>query len=203
MLKLPFKTEPQKEFIVVGDRIIGELEIPKYGDLTANERIYIKQAGLTDLRKAAVNLAKIIAAKSDISVIGVYSALTSGDAETLKAHLSEFVDFQELMEENAKRRDLVLATCIIKFRLLPEWEIQDTQDGEKIKPLLVSALADFAKKEESGWAEIDVSETTEEDLGNLTTQASQTGEKSSGESGDIGLASQDLSPTNSEASQPG
>ncbi|WP_414755554.1 hypothetical protein [Anabaena sp. CCY 9910] len=196
MLKLPFKTLPQEfEKVTVGNARIGELSIPKYGDLSPNERIYIKNSGLVDLRKAAVDLAKDIAAKSGLSAIAVYNALTAGDSNTLKEFLSEFIEFQDLMEENAAKRNIVLATTIIKFRVLPEWEIENTQDAAQIPPLLVDAVAEFAKSEESGWVEeTEVTETSEEGLGNSVNPESQTGEKSTGGVEDTGHKKKGFAP---------
>ena len=67
MLKLPFKTAPQGfEKIIVGSPSIGELEIPKMGDLSPNERLYIERQmkDYPDMRQLAAGMAKEIAKTS-------------------------------------------------------------------------------------------------------------------------------------------
>lgn len=166
MLKLPFKSQPKKvETVTVGNETIGSLDIPKLGDLSVNERIYINQQmkDYPDLRSEAVKMARAIADKSGMKLIDVYNALTSGNSELLGDYLEEFVHFQDVMEKTSIQRRVVLASSMLKFRLVPEWEMENTGDANLIHPKLVEAIADFAQKEESGWA---VPEPiTEEELG--------------------------------------
>lgn len=166
MFKLPFKTEPRKaETITVGDETIGTLELPRLNDLSPNERLYLREhtKEYPDLRSSAVKMARAIATKSELRLIVVYNALTAGNTELLSDYLEEFVEFQDLMEKVTSHRRLVLATAILKHRLVSEWTLEDTGDASQIHPKLVDAVANFAQKEESGWAEPEP--LTEEDLG--------------------------------------
>ncbi|MHC5779707.1 hypothetical protein [Nostoc sp.] len=203
MLKLPFKTSPQEfEKVTVGNSQIGELELPKYGDISPNERLFIKSANLVDIRIAAVKMAKDIATKSGTKVIDIYNALTQGDSDTLADYLEEFVNFQDLMDENSRQRNLVLATVILQ-RLISDWQLENTGDPNQIHPQLLSLVVEFAKKEESGWNETQP-QVTDEDLENLTpTPEIQTGEKSTGESEDTGLKNSDSTPEDLATNQPG
>ncbi|WP_445634539.1 Tail assembly chaperone [Nostoc sp. DSM 114161] len=204
MLKLPFKTSPQKfEKVVVGNSQIGELELPKYGDLSPNERLFIKSQNLADIRLEAVKVAKSIATKSGKAVIEIYSALTQGDSESLADYLEEFVSFQDLMEDNSVARNLVLATTVIR-RLVPEWEVENTGDPTQIHPKLLELIIEFAKNEESGWQEAVNQKITEEDLGNLPPNIEiPTGEKSTGESAATGPKSSGSRKKTLATSQPG
>jgi hypothetical protein len=207
MLKLPYKTTPKEfEKVAVGNTEVGELEIPKLGDLSPNERTFIKQASkdLPDLRKLAVKLAKDIAAKSGKKLLEVYNALTTGDAEALSEYLEEFVSFQDAMEDNAQRRELIMATAIIKMRLEGDWGIENTGNAEEIHPKLVNLVAQFARNEESGWVQ-STTETTEDDLGKslMENPMNPTGEKSSGESDDTGATIKDSKKETSDSNQPG
>ncbi|BDA74363.1 No_hits_found [Calothrix sp. PCC 7716] len=128
MLKLPFKTTPREfEKVTVGNPEIGELEFPKYGDLSPNERAHLKflLKDVPDLRASAVKLARKVSNKSGIALTEVYNALVSADTEVLGEHLEEFVEFQALMEDNAKQRELALVTTLIRYRLnsKPEEEV--------------------------------------------------------------------------------
>lgn len=204
MLRLPFKTSPKEfELIVIGNAIIGELELPKYGDISPNERLFIKAANLVDIRISAVKLAKVIAVKSDKNIIEIFNALTQGDSEPLMDHLEEFVTFQDLMEENSSARNLVLATIIIQ-RLVPEWQVENSGDPNQIHPQLLDLVIEFAKNEEAGWPTEAVAPITEEDLGNLPPSSEiPTGEKSTGESGATGRKKKDSAKEDLVASQPG
>ncbi|MBW4677145.1 MAG: hypothetical protein KME52_25010 [Desmonostoc geniculatum HA4340-LM1] len=202
MLKLPFKTSPQEfEKAVVGNSQTGELELPKYGDLSPNERLFIKTANLADIRLEAVKLAKDIATKSGKTVIEIYNALTQGDSESLADYLEEFVTFQDLLEENSVFRNLVLATAVIR-RLVPDWQLENTGDPTQIHPKLLELIIEFARNEESGW-ETSTNLITEEDLGNLPTQEIPTGEKSTGDVEDTGLKSNGSRKKALVTSQPG
>lgn len=209
-MKLPFKTAPQPfEKVTVGNSQIGELEIPKYYDLSPNERIFIKAntQDILDVRSLAMRFTSNIVKTSGKSSLETYNAMVQGDTAYLMDHLQEVIDFQNESAENSQIRDVVLATAIIRFRLAPEWAIEDTRDANKISPQLVSAIALFARNEESGWQQpdpdADDDDTEEEDLGNSNPQENPTGEKSSGESEDTGATITDLVPTTSDTNQPG
>ncbi|QKQ75628.1 hypothetical protein [Nostoc sp. TCL240-02] len=204
MLKLPFKTTPKEfEKVTIGNPEIGELELPKYGDISPNERLFIKAANLTDIRIAAVKLAKDIATKSGNKVIDIYNALTQGDSESLAEYLEEFVTFQDLLEEDSSAHNLVLATAVIQ-RLVPDWKLENTGNPNQIHPQLLSLVIEFAKNEEAGWPTEAATPITEEELGNsLTTPEIQTGEKSSGESAATGRKKKDSAKEDLATSQPG
>ncbi|MBD2437357.1 hypothetical protein [Nostoc sp. FACHB-110] len=204
MIKLPFKTSPKGfEKITVGNAEIGELELPRYFDLTPNERLFIASANLADIRTEAVKVARTIATKSGKTLLEIYNALVYGDAQSLGEYLEEFLQFQDLIQETQRARNFILATTIIK-RIAPEWTLENTQDVDQIPPALVKEVANFARKEESGWVvEEETPELTEEDLGNLATAENQTGAKSTGDAEDTGRKKKDLVAATSETNQPG
>jgi hypothetical protein len=207
MLKLPYKTTREEfEKVTLGNAKIGELELPKLGDLSPNERCFIKQAtkDLPDLRRLAAQLAKDIATKSGKTILEVYNALTSGDVEELSDFLDQFLCFQDQMEENAQKRNLIMATAVIKMRICPDWDIENTGNAEEIHPKLVELITEFARNEESGWV-TSTEPVTEDDLGKSSMEMTPNpiGEKSSGESEDTGEMTKDLAATALDSSQPG
>lgn len=169
MSGLPFITAPKAfESVEVGSANCGVLAIKKLKGLSVNERKYLKELtkDLPDLRKEAVRMAKTIAAEMGTKLVEVYSALTAGDTEYLSDHLEAVLEFQDKMEQVTEQRIPALATTIIKFRIDPAWAIEDTGNADTIHPELVAAIAEFASNEESGWAQPEAAEVTEEDLGN-------------------------------------
>lgn len=130
-MKLPFKTTPREfEKVTVGNPEIGELDFPKYGDLSPNERAYLKLLlkDVPDLRASAVKLARKVSAKSGIPLKDVYNAFVDADTELLGEYLEEFVEFQTMMEESAKSRQIALVTTLIRYRLNPKYEMIKTWD---------------------------------------------------------------------------
>lgn len=168
-MKLPFVVEPKAvETVPVGNEAIGILNIPKLSDLTPVERRFLKQCNLTNVRQEAVKLSSEIATQEGLRLTDVFNALVTGDSETLVNHIGALIAFQNLTEEAAEQRLLVLATAILRFRVMrPEdWTIENTIDTDLIHPDLVKEVALFAQKEESGWAEEAPTEPpTDEDLG--------------------------------------
>lgn len=183
--RLPFKVTP-KQFQVeqVGAEDIGIIEIPRYNDLTPNERMFIDShmKDKPSLQDETVKVSQQIAEKSGKGLFDIYAALTQGDIQLLQTYLPEFMRLQNIQKEVTPIEKQVYATAILKFRILPDWTLEDTGDPGKIHPELVQAIADFAKKELNGWNE--PPDPTEEDLkksleGN--TGKKSTGRKSSGE----------------------
>lgn len=70
--------------------------------------------------------------------------------------------------ESLDTKNIVYATAVIRFRLAPEWTIEQTIDPTAIKPELVTKIAEFAYKEQNGWEEAKPEApkpSTEEELG--------------------------------------
>lgn len=183
MKRLPFKNDPKpKETILIGNADIGQLDIPKYGQLTPNEYIFIEKhtAHLPNIKKEAAILAQSLSAATGISPMQVFEALSENNLELLQNHLAEVMSFNDLYAKENAGRKIVEATCILKFRVLRDWEIEDTLNGD-LHPLLIEELAQFLKKEQSGWETPKL--MTEEDLGKSErTMEPAIGEKSIGES---------------------
>lgn len=168
MSRLPFKTQPKAETVVVGSSEIGELEIKKLYDLTPNERLFIKEyVGNVDIRVEAAKISKAIAAKCGLSVLEVFNALSTANYEILVDHLEEVVEFEKQSREASERRYIATVTAIIKYRLADSWTIEDTQNPVDLPPRLKQAIYKFASSEEMGWQEPEQEELTEEALGKL------------------------------------
>lgn len=203
MIRLPFKTEPKPELYLVGDEASGTLEIPKLGDLTPNERIFITEEmkALPDVRIEGVKIAKTIAQAMGKSLMETYEALTRGNMVVLSEYIEEVLNFQQLVDKVGDRRELVMTTAIVRFRLVPDWTLADTGDVAKMPPKLRKAIFRFAQNEEAGWAEPEP--LTEEILGESFSgedPPSQTGEVFSGESETIFPTTTDSVPSDSDSS---
>lgn len=205
---LPFVTKPKAyELVKIGNPEIGELEIPKLGDLSINEKNFIKDClkGLPDLQQLAAGLAQKIAAETGKKLVDVYNALTSGDAEFLGEHLGEALEFNAKFTEYTELRRSAMATAILR-RIAPEWTLEQTGDPQELPPQLLIEVADFGYNEELGWPDRkEPEQVTEELLGKSpeenTEPQTPTGKKSSGKSKDSGLMISDSQPSILETSQ--
>ena len=153
---LPFVVQPKavvKER--VGSEDYGVLEIRRINDLSVNERKYIRQQTehLKDPNKEAVRISQAIADESGLPLVEVYEALVSGNTEFLEEHLEAMIKFQDLINEVTVTRQIVMATAILRFRVDPEWTVEDTGNDNLIHPELLKAVIEFAQKEESNWKE--------------------------------------------------
>lgn len=166
---LPFVTRPKSyEMVRIGNPDIGELDIPKLGDLSVNEKIFIKQClnGHPDLQQLAAGLAQNIAKSTGKKVVDVYNALTSGDTEFIGEHLGDALQFNKEFSEYTETRRSAMATAILR-RIASDWTLEQTGDPVELHPLLLAEIAEFGYNEELGWPETkqEPQPITEETLG--------------------------------------
>jgi hypothetical protein len=207
-MPLPFVTKPKAFTLVkIGNPEIGELEIPKLGDLSVNEKLFIKEClkGLPDLQQLAAGLAQKIAKETGKKLVDVYNALTSGDTEFLGEHLGEALEFNKQFTDYTEVRRSAVATAILR-RIAPEWTIEKTGDPLEVPPELLNAIAEFGYNEELGWPETKEPEQITEELVGKSQEAStepksRTGKKSSGNASDTGLLTPVSQPNILEVSQ--
>lgn len=163
--RLPFKTLPSKQDLVdVGNEEIGILSIPRHYDLLAAEKIWVKEhlKNITSFQTEVVRFSEEIAAKEGKGIFDIYSGLTSGNTEILNKHLGVFLRLKEVQQETSSVEREIYATAILKFRIDPSWELEDTQNPDLIRPALVREIYEFAQKEQEGWGE--PQPVTEEDI---------------------------------------
>lgn len=159
MVKLPFKTTPKAiSTVAVGNEEIGVLEIKKYGDLTPNEKIFIREQTkhLPDITFEAAVLSAKIVQETDMTLTEAYQAITTGETEKLTQFLPELADLNVKIDHNNEYRPLVYVTAILKYRVSPDFTMDDLKE---LHPKLISEIYEFAMKEQTGWEE---PETTEE-----------------------------------------
>lgn len=152
-MPLNYEIQPQEpKTESVGNKEVGVIKIPCFGMLLESERNFIEEnsEGLPDLRQECVRLANAIAKETGKSMQEVYDALTNSDAQALSSHLETLVEFTNLMQKVGSKRQLIKATAIIRFRLEPEWTIEDTANPKLIHPGLVRLISNFAQRETEG-----------------------------------------------------
>lgn len=148
---LPFKTSPKPvETVLVGDDTTGVLEIKKYNDLTPNEKIFIREhtKQLPDITFEAAVLSTKIVDQTGMTLTEAYQAITTGDTEKLTGFLPELAELNSKIDYNNEYRPLVYVTAILKYRVNPEFTIDDLK---QIHPKLITSIYEFAMNEQMGW----------------------------------------------------
>ena len=112
----------------------------------------------------AINTASSIAEKRELKITDVANALLQSDYDFFADNLQDIYDYREQNTEIERKREQVVATAIIKFRVVDDpddWGFEDTVNPVEIPPLLVGLVADFGRNEQFGWVEDLPAESTE------------------------------------------
>lgn len=163
MAGLPFVVQPRFEPIIerIGTQDSGQVEIERRGYLATGEKAFVQQVQQQeDGSGEIVTLSRQVARKYGISMDRAYSIiLVIISGEQLKDEkdqaLSEKIELEFAQGLTAivkglaviqSREELVLAACMIKYRIDPDFDISSISS---IHPDLISALANFYRQEES------------------------------------------------------
>ena len=163
MRKLPFRILPSQEVATVGNDAIGTLEIPRLYGLKVGEQAEIEALceGQPDPLTLACKLACRVQQERGLEDLRFcFDAIVDPfldqklDADKIKLfHEIRILYAQEIAELNRQtgqsQKDRVTFTVstLIKWRLVPEWTVEDTQD---LSDGLYQALWHFAETEMSG-----------------------------------------------------
>lgn len=202
MAKLPFVVEPRRKPIleIVGTEESGKIEIERRGYLTTGEKAFVQQVqqfdnGTTEI----VTVSRRVAREHGLGMdraYGLVLAIISGsevdkkeDEALIRQIEQEFAeDLTNVVKGLASgqvREDLVMAACLIKYRIDPDFE---TGDIATIHPDLISALAQLYREEER--RSIEAFNKDEEQAGKPTVEEAEkkpeTGTKSRSKSSTIG-----------------
>jgi hypothetical protein len=163
MAKLPFVVEPRRKPIVerIGNEESGIIEIERLGYLTTGEKAFVQQVqqfdnGTTEI----VTLSRRVARKYGMGmdkayglVIGIMSGQESNqtnDRDLADKVEEEFaVELTEVIKSLSNgqvREDMVMAACMVRYRLDPNYEISDIS---KLHPDLIAGLANLYREEEA------------------------------------------------------
>lgn len=162
MAKLPFVVEPRRKPIIekIGTEESGIIEIERKGYLTTGEKAFVQQVqqydnGTTQI----VTASRRVARKYSIGMEKAYSLVLSvitgqevtneTDAEIIAKIEEEFAeDLSDVVKGLAlgqMREDLVFAACMIKYRIDPDYEINDIA---ALHPDLITALGTLYRDED-------------------------------------------------------
>lgn len=150
--RLPFVVSPRLEPItqVVGTEESGKIEIIRRGYLTVAEKAFMQAAMANDesihtARRLALRIARETG-KDQTEVLNDFGK-PSGLPDYLEPYQDELSETFAAMLEYQERRKAVAATCLLIYRVDPDWTIQDTM--ERLHPDLQEALHSLLEDEEA------------------------------------------------------
>ncbi len=161
-VKIPYIVPPEIITVVLGseENSTGTVEVIKKFELTFEEKAYIDSYSdllPPPLYQFVFEYSKQVADSLGKPFNEVRDAVTERDFEYFKDSPETLFDYIEKIEKAARAREEVekkiIASAIIKYRIVGSWAVEDIDNPEQITPALVSAIADFGFKERDGWVE--------------------------------------------------
>ena len=163
MARLPFVVEPKRKPIIerIGTEESGIIEVERRGYLTSGEKAFVQQVqqydnGTSEIISVSRRVARQHALGLDkaynivLTIISGASSDNPDDEALIKQVESDFAE--ELtavvkgMAAGQAREDLVYAACLLRYRVNPDFEIEDLKD---IHPDIVSGLAALYRDEDA------------------------------------------------------
>jgi len=162
MALLPFVVQPRRQPIkeLVGSEESGQIEVKRRGYLTGGEKSFVQQVQQYDNgSNEIITLSRQVARKYSLGMDKAYRTVLSiiagsevgEDDQALVAQVED--EFAESLTAVVKgmvagqtREELVYATCLLKYRVDPDFEIAQINE---IHPDIISGLAKLYRDEEA------------------------------------------------------
>jgi len=150
---LPFVTKPVKQdLVIIGDERSGTIALPRYDDLTPNEKMMIDEEikELPDTEQMLIKLVNNISEKTGTPVEEVWDSVRNNDASKLmKGDMEGLMGLRRVQEENAGIKRLIYAYVMLRFRCpeCTEWTIKDVGNPDLVPTRLLRHLEIFCIKE--------------------------------------------------------
>ena len=150
---LPFVTKPVKQdLVIIGDERSGTIALPRYDDLTPNEKMMIDEEikELPDTEQMLIKLVNNISEKTGTPVEEVWDSVRNNDASKLmKGDMEGLMGLRRVQEENAGIKRLIYAYVMLRFRCpeCAEWTIKDVGNPDLVPTRLLRHLEIFCIKE--------------------------------------------------------
>jgi len=162
MASLPFVVQPRRKPIkeVIGSEESGQIEIERRGYLTSGEKSFVQQVQQSDNGSdEIITLSRQVARRYSLGMDKAYRTVLSiiagtevseADRELVSNVEDEFAEALTAvvkgMVASQTREELVYATCLLKYRVDPDFEIPQINF---LHPDIVSGLAKLYREEEA------------------------------------------------------
>lgn len=156
--KLPFVVQPRLSPIIeeIGTDESGKIQVERRGYLTSGEKAFFQQIQqVNGGGQELIKLSRSICSKYNVEMKAAYDALVAIISNQSKTKLSkqiegEYADeIQEVINALAisqTREELVMATCLLYYRVNPEFTAEETS---KLHPDIISGLAQLYRDEDA------------------------------------------------------
>jgi hypothetical protein len=162
MASLPFVVQPKRQPIVqqIGSEESGVIEIERRGYLTAGEKSFVQQVQQYDNGTGQIiTISRHVAREYGLGMDKAYNMVLSiisgsqGSPESSELvnkieteFAQELTDVVKGLAASQAREDLVYASCLIKYRINPDFEISQISE---IHPDIIQGLAALYRDEEA------------------------------------------------------
>lgn len=162
MATLPFVVQPKRQPILeqIGSEESGVIEIERRGYLTAGEKSFVQQVQQYDNGTGQIiTISRHVAREYGLGMDKAYNlvlSIISGsqaspeNAELVSKIETEFAqdltDVVKGLAASQAREDLVYASCLVKYRIDPDFEISQISE---IHPDIIQGLAALYRDEET------------------------------------------------------
>lgn len=162
MVKLPFVVQPRLQPIIerIGTEESGQIEIERRGYLTTGEKAFVQQVQQFDNGSSEIiTLTRQIARRYGLSMDKAYTlvvSIVSGASvedkdrpeligEIEKEFAESFTEIVKGIASSQVREDLVMAACLIKYRIDKDFDISNISE---VHPDIIEGLARLYVDEE-------------------------------------------------------
>lgn len=158
MANLPFVVQPRLAPVIelIGSEESGKIEIERRGYLTSGEKAFVQQVLQYDNGTGElIGLARKVARRFSMKLDGAYELVlkvisNNAEGENVAELEEEFAEEITSVIKNLTnaqtKEELLTATCLIRYRINPEFEMDDIV---KLHPDIISGLARLYKEEEA------------------------------------------------------
>ena len=150
---LPFLVNPARENLVeIGDAVCGIIQLPRYDDITPNEKMFIdeKIKELPDTEALLIKLVSNTSKETGTSLKEVWELIRNNDATSLmEGDMEGLMALRRVQAETAGLKRLIYASAMLLFRC-PEckgWTMEDVKNPDTVPPRLLRYLEEFCIKE--------------------------------------------------------
>jgi len=150
---LPFLVNPARENLVeIGDDVCGTIQLPRYDDITPNEKMFIdeKIKELPDTEALLIKLVNTIGKETGTPLKEVWEQVRNNDAAALiEGDMEGLMALRHVQAETAGLKRLIYASAMLKFRCkeCKDWTEEDIANPQIVPPRMLRYLEEFCIKE--------------------------------------------------------
>jgi hypothetical protein len=161
MATLPFVVQPRRKPILerIGSEESGIIEVERRGYLTTGEKSFVQQVqGIDSGASEMITLSRVVARRYSLGMDKAYtlvlSIVSGAQVEPSQEKIVNEIELEFAEDLTAvvkglglgqAREDLVMAACLLKYRVDPDFAIADISD---VHPDIISGLAALYRQEE-------------------------------------------------------